>query len=153
MKTLEFIGSHAIPVLENLCERSRKEVLAYFQEVEPWSLFWFLKRPATLAWVFTHDGAGAVVALVERDDGDWTVSTLTTDNFHRIAKPLTKRITGHILPLIRDLGGQRLTCCSLAERSPMQKWMTRSLGARQENVLRQHGRNGEDFILFAWDLT
>jgi hypothetical protein len=152
MKTLEFVASNAMPVLTNLCERSRKEVLAYFAAVEPWPLFWALRRPTDIGWVFENDGSGALLAAVKKPDDVWVLSMLTTDNFQRLAKPLTKRITSHIIPLFRDLGAKRLECCSLAETSPMQKWMTRSLGARQDKVLRQHGRNNEDFVLFVWDL-
>lgn len=152
MEIRRFDAENALPILRNLCGRSRKEVLAYFPKVVPWELFWALRRPADLGWVFRKDGAGVILTATKRPSDDvWSISMLTTDNFQRIAKPLTKRIKGHILPLFGDLGATRLECCSLGEPSPMQKWM-RHLGARQETVLRRHGRNDEDFILFAWDL-
>jgi hypothetical protein len=149
---MTFAAENALPILRNLCRRSRSEVLAYMPDVDPWPLFWALRQPAELGWVFWKDGSGAVLTGTKGTDEVWSISMLSTDNFQRIAKPLTKRITGHIIPLFRDLGATRLECCSLAEPSPMQKWMRRSLGARQDKVLRQHGRNGEDFILFAWDI-
>ena len=152
MRALAFRAENAMPVLRNLCARSRAEVLAYMPAIDPWPLFWAMRQPAELGWVFERDGAGAILTGTCRREGCWSISMVTTDNFQRLARPLTKRITGHIIPLFRDLGATRLECCSLAEPSPMQKWMRRSLGARQDKVLRQHGRNGEDFILFAWDL-
>lgn len=151
MQALRFDAENALPILRNLCGRSRSEVLAYFPEVDPWPLFWALRQPAELGWVFRSEDCGVVLTGTKREDV-WSISMLTTDNFRQLAKPLTKRIAGHIIPLFRDLGAARLECCSLAEPSPMQKWMRRSLGARQDKVLRQHGRNGEDFILFVWDL-
>jgi hypothetical protein len=152
MQTLRFDAENALPILRNLCGRSQKEVLAYFPEVDPWPLFWTLRQPAELGWCFDREGAGAILTAQKKHSDGWSISMLTTDNFQRLAKPLTKRIVGHIIPLFRDLGAKRLECCSLGEPSPMQKWMTRSLGARQDKVLRQHGRNNEDFVLFVWDL-
>lgn len=150
MQTLEFNGVNAVAVFDNLCERSKKEVLAYFDDVNPWELFWTLRR-AAVGWVF-RDGPAGVVMTATKDNRDvWSISMLTTDNFRQLAKPLTKRIRNHIIPLFVDLGAKRLECRSLAEPWPTHKWM-RHLGARQDQVLRRHGRNDEDFILFVWDL-
>jgi hypothetical protein len=152
METLEFTGVNAVWVLNRLCERSRKEVLCYFPQVDPWPLFWALRGPAGLGWVFRTEGSGVILSATKGQRNDvWSISMLTTDNFRQLAKPLTKRIRNHIIPLFADLGAKRLECCSLAEPWPTHKWM-RHLGARQDQVLRRHGRNDEDFILFVWDI-
>lgn len=151
MQTLEFNGVNAVGVFNALCDRSRKEVLAYFPDVRPWELFWALRGPADLGWVFRTEGCGVVLTATEHPEDVWSISMLTTDNFRQLAKPLTRLIRSHILPLFADLGAKRLECCSLAEPWPTHKWM-RHLGARQDSVLRRHGRNNEDFIRFVWDL-
>lgn len=151
MQTIEFNGVNSVAVLSNLCERSRQEVLAYFPTVDPWPLFWALRGPADLGWVFRAGDAGVIMTGTKRPEDVWSISMLTTDNFRQLAKPLTKRIRGHIIPLFADLGAKQLECCSLAEPWPTHKWM-RHLGARQDSVLRRHGRNNEDFIRFVWDL-
>ncbi len=151
METVAFTAENAVPILRNLCDRSRKEVLAYFAKVDPWPLFWAIREPADIGWVFRKGTCGVLLTATKRENAVWSISMLTTDNFRQLAKPLTKHIKGHIIPLLGQLGAKRLECCSLAEPWPTHKWM-RHLGARQDSVLRQHGRNKEDFILFAWDL-
>ena len=150
MQTLPFDAENAAPILRNLCGRSRTEVLAFFPSLDPWPVFWGLRSAADLGWVFKTDGCGVILTLSKHRDDVWSVSMLTTDNFRQLAKPLTKQIKSHILPLLADLGAKRLECCSYAEPWPTHKWM-RHLGARQDKVLRRHGINDEDFILFAWD--
>jgi hypothetical protein len=72
-----------------------------------------------------------------------------TDDFRRHVVPMTRYVKGVMMPGIRAQGAHRIECFSLSTYTEMQQWVE-LFGLRPEATLRGYGRNGEDFISFAW---
>lgn len=71
-----------------------------------------------------------------------------TDDFDRIVVSLTRFSTKEIFNPAKALA-HRIECFSLASYTQMQSWVE-LFGLRPEATLRGYGKNGEDFIVYAW---
>jgi hypothetical protein len=71
-----------------------------------------------------------------------------TDNFDKIVVSLTRHSHKNIFAPAKALA-HRIECFSLASYTQMQQWVE-LFGLRPEATLRQYGKNGEDFIVYAW---
>lgn len=71
-----------------------------------------------------------------------------TDAFPKVAVGLTRYIRNGPM---REAKGRahRIECFSLSSYTEMRQWVE-GFGLRPEATLRQFGRNGEDFIVYAW---
>lgn len=124
---------------------------------------------------FFSDREGAAVTLVERyaglenlecatlDDGTpvaiggvlWlrpnvaSILFFATDDFERIVVPLTRHVRRNVIATAKDVGAHRIECMSLASYTQMRSWVE-VFGLREEARLRAYGKNGEDFISYAW---
>jgi RimJ/RimL family protein N-acetyltransferase len=63
---------------------------------------------------------------------------------------LTRWVKRFMIPALKEAGMHRAEARSLATHTTAHAWM-QSLGAKQESVLRQYGRDKQDFILFGWE--
>lgn len=59
------------------------------------------------------------------------------------------RICRRAIAQILHRSGHRVQVCSLASRAGAHDWYERGLGMAREGVLRRHGANGEDFLIFS----
>lgn len=107
----------------------------------------------------------APVSLVGRsDDGDPICVGITylarpnvvslgffaTPRFPEIGRGITKFIKTNLFPKLRDNGVHRIEAVSMATHTEAHRWL-KTLGLKQEGgVLRKFGKNGEDFVQFAW---
>ena len=71
-----------------------------------------------------------------------------TNDFDKIVVSLTRYSHKNIFAPAKAMA-HRIECFSLATYTQMQQWVE-LFGLRQEAVLREYGRNGEDFIVYAW---
>ncbi len=71
-----------------------------------------------------------------------------TDDFDKIVVSLTRHSERNIFTPARALA-HRIECFSLADYTQMQQWV-KLFGLRPEATLRNYGKNGEDFIVYAW---
>lgn len=120
------------------------------------------REQAASGLVDRYDGIASVVCATQ-DDGTpvgiggplWlrpNVATMlfyATDAFPEIAVPLTRYCKTVMFPDIRAQGAHRIECLSLATYVEMQNWVE-LFGLRREATLRAYGRNGEDYVSFAW---
>lgn len=91
----------------------------------------------------------AVVAAAEVWPGVWQVGMFATDRWSCVAHPVTRWIRRALMPALLDAGAHRAHCYALADRPASEDWL-RHLGAQDEGFLRGFGRNGEDFVIYAW---
>jgi RimJ/RimL family protein N-acetyltransferase len=82
--------------------------------------------------------------------GVWTPWMMATERFPEIGRDLTKAALRSIIPAVIAAGCHRGEARSLATHHEAHRWMER-LGAKPETVLRQYGRNRQDFILYVWE--
>lgn len=82
--------------------------------------------------------------------GVWCGWALATDEFERIALPLTRHIKRTFIPSIIAQGCHRFEVYSLATHERSHRWLE-VLGGRREATLKGYGRNGENFVVYALD--
>jgi hypothetical protein len=78
-----------------------------------------------------------------------TLLFYATDDFTKLVHPLTRYMRHTLMPSVKAEGAHRIECMSLATYTEMQTWVE-LFGLRPEARLRAYGRNGEDFISYAW---
>ena len=124
---------------------------------------------------FFDDREGIAVTMVERyaglqgiecatlDDGTpvaigglmWlrpnvaTILFFATDDFDKIVTSLTRHVARNVIGTAKAVGARRIECFSLATYTEMRAWVE-VFGLRPEGVLRAYGKNGEDFVPYAW---
>jgi hypothetical protein len=62
---------------------------------------------------------------------------------------ITKYALNELKPFILSRGAHRLECQSRLDHHQAHSWL-RSLGARDEGILRGYGKDGADYVSFAW---
>lgn len=97
---------------------------------------------------FAQDGTPvASIGATPVWPGVWSGWMMATDRFGEVGKPLTKWIRRVMLPAIAKAGCHRAEARSESTHHAAHRWME-MLGAKPESVLRQYGRQKQDFILF-----
>lgn len=100
--------------------------------------------------VYRYEKPVAVLGAMEMWPGVWSAWLLATDDFSKVGKTVTAFIHRDMSPLLRALGCHRLEARSLATHTEAHRWLE-SLGAKREALLKNYGKNKEDFIIFHWD--
>lgn len=72
-----------------------------------------------------------------------------TDRFPRVSHPLTRFIRKTLFPAARRHGAHRIEAVSLSTYDEAHRWIE-MLGLSQEATLRGYGRDGQDYVSFAW---
>jgi hypothetical protein len=67
----------------------------------------------------------------------------------RVVQAMTRHIVNEMGPELLKRGVHRAECRTLTERQDSERWL-RALGGRAEGILREFGRNREDFTVYAW---
>lgn len=96
-----------------------------------------------------NDRPAAVCGAVETWPGVWDVWAFGTDDFDKVAIGVTKWVHRVLIPNLLARGLRRAHCRSLFTHYRAHNWL-RSFGAEDEVLLKNWGKNGEDFILFEW---
>lgn len=91
----------------------------------------------------------SVIGVVFPHPGVASTIFFATDQFRHVALATTRFIRRKLFPILVSTGIHRLQVCSMVNPDDPQAhdWI-RGFGAGQEAVLRQYGRNGEDFRLY-----
>lgn len=97
-----------------------------------------------------RDGA-AIVAIggAELWPGLWSLWMFATDRWPEVAAAATRTARRILRPALLAAGARRAECRSLASHRDAHRWL-RALGARREARIPQFGKNGEDFVAYAW---
>lgn len=81
----------------------------------------------------------------------WNGWMFATDKFPLIGLGLTRFVKNRMLPWLRTSGRMhRAQCYSMAGHEMAHNWL-RTLGAVEESVVPNYGKNRETFHLFAWN--
>lgn len=97
--------------------------------------------------VFGGDGLPvAFFGATQPWPGVFSAYMLATDDFPRVALPLTKFVKRVFIPYLRERG-HRIEARSIDGHTQAHGWL-RLLGAGVEARMQRYGRNGEDFLIF-----
>lgn len=94
-------------------------------------------------------GAIAAFTYMPMRNGVWSIGLIATDNFKLIHLSLTKLIIKSIIPALDNAGAHRVEAQSIAGYTTVHNWL-KFLGLKEESVLKNFGKNGEDFLNFAY---
>lgn len=140
----------ALHVCRNMREADRREIFACRWGDDTDTLAEETTRYGPMNWVFGKDGEPiAMMGAVNVHPGLWSVWMWSTPSFYKIRFSLTSFVRRAMIPAIRAQGAWRAECRSMADHVTAHKWLE-SLGAVREAPAPQYGRNGEDFVVFAW---
>jgi hypothetical protein len=142
---LEYIALH-------LRDRDRREVHGVRWDDDPIQL---AHQTATIlhegrGHIVEHDGRpAAVIGVCEVHPGVWQGLAFGTDDFARCIPRLTKLARVDLQAYIVERGGHRLEVFSRFDHEDSHRWLV-YLGAEREGVMRCYGKDGADFVRFAW---
>ncbi len=91
----------------------------------------------------------AAIGAVELWPGVWSVWMFATAEWPAVAIAVTRYARRMLPRQLLEAGAHRAECRSLASHEAAHRWM-RSIGARREGELAGYGKDGEDFVTFAW---
>lgn len=141
----------ALMVAANMREDDRREIYAtrWLDDPEDIANDCHIHRKTGYIACLDDGKPVAAIGAIEIHPHVWSVWMFATDDFPKIALELTKFAFRHLAPAIRKVGGHRAECRSIVGHEAAHRWL-RFLGAKEEARLSGYGKNGEDFILFAW---
>lgn len=141
---------HVRAICCQLREWDRREIFALMYGDDPEDLARVTLAAGPFSWVALRDDQPvAAIGATPAWPGVWRVWAFGTDDFPRVAFLLTRHVLTVMIPSLRACGAHRADCLSVVGHTVAQRWLL-SLGAFPEAVLKGYGRNGEDFIMFAW---
>jgi hypothetical protein len=94
----------------------------------------------------------AVNGVVPVRPGVVIAGAFGTPRWRSIIKPMTRWSLDYVIPLLRRANYHRGEAYVLSENTDSRRWIE-LLGGEVEAVLKGFGRQREDFLLYAWDLT
>jgi hypothetical protein len=140
-------------ICRNLRESDREEIFAtrWDDDADKLAVEAFSHWGEFSYVAYTDDGEPvAVIGARPLWEGVWAVWMMATDKFDIIGKQLTRWARRVMLPSLLSAGMHRAEARSAATHTTAHRWME-WLGAKREVVLRQYGREKQDFVLFAWE--
>lgn len=81
--------------------------------------------------------------------GVWSAWAWGTDDWHKVRLLITRHILRKLIPAMLEAGARRGECASHEEHHEAHSWLE-FLGFKCEGRLRGYGRDGSDFLLYAW---
>lgn len=100
--------------------------------------------------VVSHNGRpAAVIGVCEVHPHVWQGLAYGTDEFGMVVKELSRLARDDLAPFLIERGAHRLEVISRAEHRDAHKWLS-WLGAQREGVMRKFGKDGADYVRFAW---
>lgn len=91
----------------------------------------------------------AVGGLIHHRPNVASLLFFATEGLHIIGSDLTRFIRQRLFPAYRKNGTHRIECVSLDGYDEVHRWLE-VLGLEQEARLSKFGRDGQDYVQFAW---
>jgi hypothetical protein len=136
-------------ITRNLRERDQAECFACYVDT-PDDLAAQTAAQGVFQWVaWANDRPVASIGARNLWPGVWSVWAFGTDEWPSVVLLLTRHVRRAMIPALVRAGAHRVHCDALATHEDARRWLT-ALGAREEGVRRGLGRNGEDFVTYAW---
>jgi hypothetical protein len=134
----------------NMREIDRHEIYANLPTSNPieWAN-WVFHNVAKngCAWIAALDGRPtAVMGIYENFPGNWEIFSFGTPDYIRVLVAFKPKWY-LMIDYLRDHGGHRLQCRSLATHKEAHRFL-KLMGFAPEAVLQAFGRDREDYILF-----
>lgn len=138
-------------ICRNMREADRAEIFALRWSDNPMDLAEDTMNVAGPKWVAHAEGPGpvAVYGAAPMWPGVWSLWLYATPHFHQIGGRLTRHIQRVMIPALVIAGAHRAEARSMSTHAEAHSWLER-LGGQREAVLAGYGKNGEDFLVFAW---
>lgn len=136
----------------NMREIDRREVYGMRTHDDPFLLAKEIIAVAPFGRVAIaeHEGRpAAIIGVTPLWPGVWSAWAFGTDEWDRVAIKLTRHALRVLKPFLLERGAHRMQCESRIGHSDAHRWI-QALGARPESVLRGYGRDGTDYVQFAW---
>lgn len=142
-------------------EWDRREVFAVRRDDDPDALaddlehaclnsrWWFIACVRDGLTPFDFERPIALVGIWPNSPVSVLVNAIATDEFARIALPLTRHLKHTVIPWMRARGVTRAECRCLKTHEQAVRWLT-MLGARAECEVPGLGKNGETYLQMAW---
>lgn len=146
-------GPTLLYVLDRAREADRRELLA-LQYGDNWSrlIDEILGAPVSLKFCFGNGRPVVCLGGSEVHPGVWQAWSFATDEFKDVALPVTRFATDVMLPSFIRMGMHRGQAIAGSDNRGAHKWL-RMLGATEEATLKRYGRDGQDFVMFRWDVN
>jgi len=139
-------------VLDRARKADREELLA-LQFGDNWAeLIGNVIQTPGLRFCFGNGFPVVCLGGSEVHPGVWQAWSFATDEFGSIALPVTRFAKDVMLPAFVRLGMHRGQAIAGADNVGAKKWL-KLLGAEEEATLKRYGRDGQDFVMFRWDVN
>lgn len=121
--------------------RSRNELAEYFTEA-------YLGRYSVQA-VYAGDEPVAIMGALLPRPGVLSLLLFATPAVCAVHLSLTRFLKKNWLPRMAAVGVHRIDAISLVGYGRMHRWL-KAIGLREEGRMTKFGREGQDFLMFAW---
>jgi hypothetical protein len=139
-----------LTICQNLRTKDRMEIFATRFDSEPEDLLVSTMALTDTSWIaYDGDVPVAVFGIMPIAPNVWSAYAFATDRFPRIALSLTRFIKRGIIPSLLATGAKQVQAMVWTEYHQARKWLS-GFGAREEAVIPNLGKNGEDFALTIW---
>lgn len=98
---------------------------------------------------YGENGPVAVGGLVHHRPRVGTLLFFASDDLPKIGSDLTRFIKQRLFPGYTARGTHRIECASIAGYEETHRWLG-VLGLKKEATMLKYGRDGQDFVQFAW---
>lgn len=135
-------------VAMNMRAADAEEIYGLRWEDNPFVITNEVMAQRDFAWVAWHDNKPAIViGGAPLHPGVWQVFCFGTDDWRRLALPITRFTKKNFVPKLWELGARRLQADSHQNHTDAHNWLRR-LGAAPESVRKGYGRDGADYLHF-----
>jgi hypothetical protein len=141
-------------IVRQLRSRDRREIFA-LRWTDDEDLF--IEQVAAVAgdlWrLWTLDGEPvAVNGVVPVRPGVVIAGAFGTPKWRAVLRPMTRWSLDYVIPVLKLSNYHRGEAYALVNNTDSRRWIE-LLGGEVEALLKGYGRNREDYLLYAWDLT
>lgn len=139
--------AHAITVACNMREVDKQEIYCQRNDDCPLTFAYELAHTPGESFTCLHDGVPVAVGGVSNVcPGVGQMWLIATDQWPKVCRELTK-FTRNVIAAGLDGQYHRLQVQVAALHEQSQQWLTRSLGFEHESIMKNAGKNGEDFYM------
>lgn len=145
-------GPTLLYVLDRARAADREELLA-LQQGDNWTpLISDILRAPGLKFFFGDGKPVVCLGGCEVHPGVWQAWSFATDDFGKLALSVTRFARDVMLPAFVKMGMHRGQAIAAANNAGARRWL-KLLGAEEEATLKRYGREGQDFVMFRWDVN
>jgi RimJ/RimL family protein N-acetyltransferase len=141
-------------IVRNLRPRDRAEIFALrWDDNEDTFLDSLLPVAGELWRIWTLDDEPvAINGVVPIRPGVVVAGAFGTTKWRHVVRSMTRWSLDFVIPVLKNANYHRGEAYVLAANTDSRRWIE-MLGGEIESVLKGYGRQHEDFLLYAWDLT